>query len=259
MFGKIFFESFLCWRRKIYKKSHKAHNKKLLMPKRVSVQGWDYGLYAPHLRYNVDQVPFVLDNQHRCSYVPHEQRDKVNISGPQDGSKRFGTLQVCFHPGGPHIKQPKLAIFFKGEGNVFSPTFGRPLFVLIGNSRKYQHSIFAKCGRCCLCRDVQNTAMERGIILPAGDGTHIFLTLLFFTCRTCDLCQVYQDEKSSYHSGVNVQFQKNAWFTKTIGLQWINETLEPHVKDVCGDSAWVIAQDNLRDQKDWVNFQIRFP
>ena len=88
------------------------------MGKRQKTRATDYGLFQPHQRLNVDQIPFELDNQARRSYVPHQESSMVQISGPSDGSKRFGTLQMTVHPGFP-IPQPKLGMFFKGAGEVY--------------------------------------------------------------------------------------------------------------------------------------------
>ncbi len=87
------------------------------MAKRVKLTHSDLGYYQPCQRLNSDQVHFNLDNQPRKAYVPYETKDMVQISGPQDGNKRFGTLQLCLHPGPG--KQPNAAMIFKGGGTVY--------------------------------------------------------------------------------------------------------------------------------------------
>jgi hypothetical protein len=76
--------------------------------------------YPMHGILNVDQIPFELDNQPRKCYVPHDTASMAQISGPKDGSKRFGTLQVLLHGAPPPAKQARLAMFMKGGGSVYA-------------------------------------------------------------------------------------------------------------------------------------------
>ena len=85
---------------------------------RMKVYPADLGKFLAHQRANVDQVPFELDNQARKAYVKFDEASCVQISGPQDGCKRFGTLQMMMHPGFP-IKQPKMGMFMRGAGTVY--------------------------------------------------------------------------------------------------------------------------------------------
>ena len=104
--------------KKRYKKSVSAYNKKTLLGERVKTVPADYGTYQPHERLNVDQIPFELDNQAKRGYVMYDETQMVQISGPQDGTKRFGTIQMCAHAGYPK-KAVRLAMFFRGEGFVY--------------------------------------------------------------------------------------------------------------------------------------------
>ena len=61
---------------------------------------------------------------------------------------------------------------------------------------------------------------------------------------------VYENEKFAYHPGVDVVSQTNAWFDKTVSPKWIERTLQRWVDDVFDDEHFILAQDNLHDQKD---------
>ena len=102
-----------------YKKVIKTYSKKSQMSHRERVGQKDFGKYQPHQRINVDQVPFILDNQPRKSYVSYKSADHVQISAPDGANKRFGTLQIAFHGGGRKKKQLRLMMFFRGEGGVY--------------------------------------------------------------------------------------------------------------------------------------------
>jgi hypothetical protein len=87
-------------------------------PKHVPITKRDYGKYQPAQRLNVDQVPFNLDNSAQRGYIPASADGVVQVSGQPGADKRFGTAQVCLHPGpGP---QPKLTLFFRGKGTVLA-------------------------------------------------------------------------------------------------------------------------------------------
>ncbi len=75
----------------------------------------DFGRYPLDCRYNVDQVPFNLDNSCRRTFV-QARSDTAVISGQPGGEKRFGTVQICVH--GTGGEQPPLTLFFRGKGTV---------------------------------------------------------------------------------------------------------------------------------------------
>ena len=62
---------------------------------------------------------------------------------------------------------------------------------------------------------------------------------------------VYESEKFSYHPGVDVVFQKKAWFDKTVAPKWINTTLKRWVDENLDNEQFMLAQDNLSTQKDF--------
>ena len=62
-------------------------------PKRMRMYEEDYGAYKFDDRYNVDQVPFLLDNNPNKSFFSVDDQ-KCQISGQPGADKRFGTLQV---------------------------------------------------------------------------------------------------------------------------------------------------------------------
>ena len=105
--------------RRTYNKIGMAYNKSQMLGKRQKTTDDDFqGKYKPHALLNVDSIPFELDNQARRSYVPHQTQSMCQISGPTDGSKRFGTIHMCCH-GAPAHPQPNLAMFMKGQGSVY--------------------------------------------------------------------------------------------------------------------------------------------
>ena len=93
-------------------------NVQAIETKRMRVQDVEWGLFKPHCRVNVDQVPFNLDNNPQCGYFAHDD-EKKQISGPPGADKRFGTLQVAFHPGEMKVEQPYLAMIFNGQGLAY--------------------------------------------------------------------------------------------------------------------------------------------
>ena len=108
---------FVWLRKRKYRKKHQTWTKYVNVAKRQKCFSSDFGYYQLSQRLNVDSIPFNLDNQARKAFVPYETKDMVQISGPQDGHKRFGTIHMLVHPGSK--KQAKLAMFFKGQGNVY--------------------------------------------------------------------------------------------------------------------------------------------
>jgi hypothetical protein len=75
----------------------------------------EFGRFGPSQRLNVDQVPFVLDNNARRAFV--QAGDELcQVSGQPGADKRFGTLQIAIHPG--DLPQPRLTIIFCGAGHV---------------------------------------------------------------------------------------------------------------------------------------------
>lgn len=46
-------------------------------------------------------IPFSLDNSAQRGYIPPEADGVVQVSGQPGADKRFGTAQVCLHPGAP--------------------------------------------------------------------------------------------------------------------------------------------------------------
>ena len=59
-------------------------------------------MYQPEQRLIVDQVPFNLDNSARRSYVHASGDGTEQVSGQPGAEKRFGTAQLCVHPGPRH-------------------------------------------------------------------------------------------------------------------------------------------------------------
>ena len=64
-----------------------------LEAKRARLNYGDTGNYALEDRYNMDQVPFNLDNNPRRAFF-NAKDEKCQISGPPGSDKRFGTLQA---------------------------------------------------------------------------------------------------------------------------------------------------------------------
>ena len=62
-------------------------------PKRARLNIGDVGNYALEDRYNLDQVPFNLDNNPSKSFF-NAKDEKCQISGQPGSDKRFGTLQA---------------------------------------------------------------------------------------------------------------------------------------------------------------------
>ena len=100
---------------------------------RSTVREWEWGLYAPECRVNVDQIPFNLDQQRKCGYFAAGDVKKV-VSGPTGSEKRFGTVQMCVHAGTKHFKQAQLALIFFGKG-LATNHHGRNL--CLGNVEPY--------------------------------------------------------------------------------------------------------------------------
>ena len=74
-----------------------------------------YGQFDLHHRFNVDQVPlpFVVEKNYT---IDDTGVAAAQIKGPSESlEKRQCTLQVCFRGVG---QQPRLAIIFRGEGNI---------------------------------------------------------------------------------------------------------------------------------------------
>ena len=68
-----------------------------------------------HRRFNVDSIPFNLEQTRQRSFA--QQGDNhVQVSGPDSGDKRFGTIHMIIH-GGQVFQNPKLAMIFRGKGN----------------------------------------------------------------------------------------------------------------------------------------------
>ena len=89
------------------RKSKKAALKPKPVKKAVRVKQEDYGRYQLNQRLNVDQVPFNLDNCARRCYVD-KSTEQAQVSSLPGADKRFGTLQICVHPGEGH-NSPKKA------------------------------------------------------------------------------------------------------------------------------------------------------
>ena len=101
--------------KRIYKKKQKIADlsKKSCIWKGVKPS--EFGRYQLDERFNVDQVPFNLENGARKLFM--ESRGGIaQISGQAAGEKRFGTLQVCIHGG--TSEQPPLTMIFRGKGCV---------------------------------------------------------------------------------------------------------------------------------------------
>ena len=64
----------------------------------------------------MSKVPFNLDLCARKAYFPMATAEHAQVSGQKAGDKRFGTMQICVHPG--TAVQPRLAVIFAGAGKV---------------------------------------------------------------------------------------------------------------------------------------------
>ena len=60
--------------------------------------------------------------------------------------------------------------------------------------------------------------------------------------------RIGEDEKESYHKGVNVYWQKNAWADTDVSVEWVKNTLRNAVDIGCADSEFVLFCDNLNAQ-----------
>ena len=69
-----------------------------------------------HRRFNVDSIPFNLEQTRQRSFAQPGD-DHVQISGPESGDKRFGTIHMILHGGAQVFQNPKLAMIFRGKGN----------------------------------------------------------------------------------------------------------------------------------------------
>jgi len=77
-----------------------------------------YGLFAPHNRYNFDQVPMPFEF-YGDSTIESVGTRTVAIKGCSsvDGEKRMATAQLCIRAVKNGESQPRLALIFRGKGH----------------------------------------------------------------------------------------------------------------------------------------------
>ena len=60
--------------------------------------------------------------------------------------------------------------------------------------------------------------------------------------------RIGEDEKESYHKGVNVYWQKNAWADTDVSVEWVKNMLRNAVDIGGADSEFVLFCGNLNAQ-----------
>ena len=149
-------------------RERERERERLLLPRSQwnRVPASEYGEFQPDCRLNVDQVPFNLDNQARKTLVHKDDDQVVQVSGQPGGEKRFGTAQICIHPGrGP---QPKLCLFFRGQGKVYANEkqyYHKDVVVIFQKAAWADRPTVTSWAKACLTPHVQEHLVDKPFVL----------------------------------------------------------------------------------------------